>query len=147
MLLVTAMMAALMAQPSGSRTKPLEEGYRFELNEERVIGFFRKTKLLVGTFDEDGEFHQITSVTAQPITDGISGIRYSGPKFQLICAEYQAEKCSVYELRSARLIPGMYRPEGLFVPELGGKIIDFKDYNYSDKAIPIWNLPGKFVKR
>jgi hypothetical protein len=41
----------------------------------------------------------------------------------------------------------MYSPDGLFVPELGGKIIDFMDYKYSDQAIPIWNLPGKFVKR
>lgn len=138
-----ALAAALLAPPGGG--PPKADSYLFELDEKRVVGFFRKNLLVVGTFDKDGEFHRIVAVEAKPLADGLSGIRYSGPKYELICVDYQMEKCSVYELRSGRLIPGMYSPEGLFVPELGGKITDFKEYKYSDKAVPIWNLPGKFV--
>lgn len=49
-----------------------------------------------------------------------------------------------YEFRSGRLIPGTLNKEGDFVPELGGKIIDFKEYRYSKDAPYIYNLPGRF---
>src|SRR5262249_31747695 len=51
----------------------------------------------------------------------------------------------VYEFRSARLIPGDLDKNGNFIPTVGGRIIDFKDYRYGPKAAKIYNLPGKFV--
>jgi hypothetical protein len=53
----------------------------------------------------------------------------------------------VYEFRSGRLIPGDIDDDGNFIPTVGGKIIDFKDYRYGPKAPKIYNLPGKFVKK
>ncbi len=52
----------------------------------------------------------------------------------------------VYEYRSGRLIKGELDKEGNFLPDLPGKVIDFKDYRYSKTAIRIYNLPGSFVK-
>jgi hypothetical protein len=52
----------------------------------------------------------------------------------------------VYEFRSGRLIPGKVK-SGYFQPEVGKKVIAFEDYHYSEKAIEIYNLPGKFVKK
>jgi len=53
----------------------------------------------------------------------------------------------VYEFRSGRLIPGDIDDDGNFIPTIGGRITDFKDYRYTPKAPKIYNLPGKFVKK
>jgi hypothetical protein len=52
-----------------------------------------------------------------------------------------------YEYRSGRLIPGALDQKGNFVPDLGGKIISLEDYRPGSKAIRIYNLPGRFVKK
>ena len=36
--------------------------------------------------------------------------------------------------------------DGSFVPDVGSKITDFKDYSYRPGGIPIYNLPGRFVE-
>jgi internalin A len=56
-------------------------------------------------------------------------------------------KEDVYEYRSGRLVKGTLLENGTFVPELGGKVIDFKDYHYAKDAPRIYNLPGRFVKK
>ena len=53
----------------------------------------------------------------------------------------------VYEFRSGRLIPGDIDEKSNFVPTLGGRIVDFKDYRYSPSAPKIYNLPGKFARK
>jgi len=47
----------------------------------------------------------------------------------------------VYEFRSGRLIKGTLQKTGNFVPELGSKIMDFKDYDPLGRR-RIYNLPG-----
>jgi hypothetical protein len=51
----------------------------------------------------------------------------------------------LYELRSGRLVPGTFDDEGMFVPEIGGKVINFAEYRYTPTAPKIWNLPGHFL--
>src|SRR5205823_14564030 len=53
----------------------------------------------------------------------------------------------VYEYRSGRLIKGILDAQGNFVPDLGSKVIDFRDYRYNERAIRIYNLPGRFAVR
>lgn len=48
----------------------------------------------------------------------------------------------VYEYRSGRLIKGTLHKTGNFVPELGSKILDFKEYNPATDNRRIYNLPG-----
>jgi hypothetical protein len=47
----------------------------------------------------------------------------------------------VYEFRSGRLIKGTLQKTGNFDPELGSKILDFKDYDPLSRR-RIYNLPG-----
>jgi len=54
---------------------------------------------------------------------------------------------NVYEFRSGRLIKGEINAKGYFIPEIGAKVIDFKDYHYRKDGPRIWNLPGRFEKR
>lgn len=51
-----------------------------------------------------------------------------------------------YEYRHGKLIPGVLRGYD-FVPQLGGKVIEFSEYQYSPKSSPIYNLPGEFVPK
>ena len=120
--------------------------YKFDLDEARRVGISRGTKILIGTIDRHGEFNQDQSIEMMKVPDSeIATFKYSGPKFVMIATDYQSEKAGVYELRSGRLIPGMFGENGLFVPDLDGKIIKFEEYVFSERARPIWNLPGKFV--
>lgn len=53
----------------------------------------------------------------------------------------------VYEYRSGRLIKGTLHKTGNFVPEIGSKVLDFKDYDPSlAKGNRIYNLPGVLRK-
>ncbi len=58
---------------------------------------------------------------------------------------------SVYELRCGRLIPGFLhelgKEEWLFVPDIGGTIIDAGEYlkTYQPWSRRIYNLPGRFI--
>ena len=61
---------------------------------------------------------------------------------------------TVYEYRSGALVRGRIDDRLNFVPEVGSKVIDFKDYRYGPKdskyapdPLPIWNLPGAFQKK
>ncbi len=54
---------------------------------------------------------------------------------------------NVYEFRSGRLIKGELNWNGYFIPEIGSKVLDFKDYHYRPDGPRIWNLPGRFEKR
>jgi hypothetical protein len=44
-------------------------------------------------------------------------------------------------------VPGAIDKDFNFIPTVGAKVIDFKDYVYSPKAPKIYNLPGKFVRK
>jgi hypothetical protein len=57
-----------------------------------------------------------------------------------------AEKEDVYEYRSRRLIKGTLEKTGNFVPEVGSKVIDFKDFDPLAERRRIYNLPGVLRK-
>ena len=61
-----------------------------------------------------------------------------GPKVE---GQKATDPEEVYEFRSGRLIKGMLQESGNFIPELGSKIIDFKDY-VPNRQPRIYNLPG-----
>jgi len=49
-----------------------------------------------------------------------------------------------FEYRSGVLVPGTFGADYNFIPEVGGRIVRFADYEYSLLAPPIYNLPGYF---
>jgi hypothetical protein len=53
----------------------------------------------------------------------------------------------VYEYRSGRLLKGVLLKSGTFVPELGSKVLDLKDYEPEWNARRIYNLPGHLRKK
>jgi hypothetical protein len=54
---------------------------------------------------------------------------------------------SAYEYRSGRLLQGVLRKSGTFVPDLGSRVLDFKDYVPGKQALRIYNLPGRLEKK
>lgn len=55
----------------------------------------------------------------------------------------------VYEYRSGRIIKGVLHDTGTFVPEVGSKVLDFKDYPVNEAGPPglrVYNLPGVLRK-
>jgi hypothetical protein len=113
------------------------ERYVFVENPDRTVDIYRGKWLLTGKLDKNGDFIQENRFSrsggsAKPTPPNV--INFPGTKPR-----------KAYEFRSGMLVPGELQPDGHFVPEAGGKIIRFTDYQYTPTAIPIWNLPGVFV--
>lgn len=90
----------------------------------------------LGTLDAKGTF--IPDMSTINSKFGLIG----GPS-KLIEAKTPNEK--IYEYRTGILVPMYINDKNKLIPEVGGKIIDFKDYKYSPTARRIYNLPGRFV--
>jgi hypothetical protein len=56
-----------------------------------------------------------------------------------------AEKEDVYEYRSGRLLKGTLNKSGNFAPEVGSKVLDFKEYGQDRVSRRIYNLPGRLL--
>ncbi|HSQ58725.1 MAG TPA: hypothetical protein VLM40_23590 [Gemmata sp.] len=138
-LFLFATLAIPMSDPP-ALSDPPKGRYVFVQNTDRWVGVVRGNWHLVGKFDANGEFLQDMKLKkGQSYSAGI-------PPHGIINSSGHATLSrKVYELRSGVLVPGEILPDGSFVPETGGKIIPFKDYNYSPTATPIWNLPGAFL--
>lgn len=139
----------LLMQPlTGLIHRLATDKYEYQEDLKRKVGFFRGEDIVIGTFDRDGGFHQ--SGTVKPLKiDGESSSLYVLRSVDFMDASMvlQYRQAKVFELRSGMLIPGQFAKNGLFVPEDKGKIIKFADYTYNELARPIWNLPGKYVKK
>jgi hypothetical protein len=98
--------------------------------------------LLEGKLDAAGNF--IQDPRAMVLKAGSA--RTGGPLEIINCRAPGREH--VFEFRSGRLIKGELDKEGNFVPDLGSKVLDFKDYQYKKKdPIYIYNLPGYFKEK
>ncbi|HEV3235770.1 MAG TPA: hypothetical protein VGZ25_02210 [Gemmataceae bacterium] len=113
--------------------------YEFVKDTDRWVMVIQGETESIGTLDEAGNF--------KPDKDWLQmerGIPLSRAPNHKIINGVQEE---VYEYRSGRLVAGEIDKDGNFIPTLGTKVIDFKDYVYSPKARKIYNLPGKFVRK
>jgi hypothetical protein len=117
---------------------PPKGRYVFFENTDRWVAVIRGEYELIGKLDKNGEFiHEIKLEAGAATSAGIPpAALLNGPR---------PAPTKAYEFRSGVLIPGEMQKDGRFVPEVGGKIIPFKDYTYTPTAPPIWNLPGVFV--
>jgi hypothetical protein len=136
---------AMVVTGKAAASDPPKEKYVFFEYTDRWVCVFQGEWELIGKLDRNGDFiHEHKRKAGQPASAG------TRPGEVIINATGSLTKPrKVYEFRSGMLIPGELRPgrfaAGPFVPEAGGKIIPFKDYEYSPTATPIWNLPGVFV--
>ena len=140
---------ALMMQPLAALVHRLAtDRYEFQEDVKRKVGFFKGEQIVIGTFDQTGEFHQ-SGIVKPVMLDGELGSVYILRRvtYEDTVRVLQYRQAKVFELRSGMLIPGQFAKNGLFVPENGATISKFADYSYSELARPIWNLPGKYVKK
>ena len=121
-LMILALAGTLLSQVPAAPAPP-PEPYVFVPDVSRLVGIYRGDLLLVGRLDAAGNFLQTERYK-----------RGEAPK-------------RAYEYRSEMLFRGVLDAEGHFVPEAGSKIIRFQEYKYDPDGPPIWNLPGRFVKR
>jgi hypothetical protein len=115
---------------------PPEPEYVFVPDTARKVGFYRRQVEYIGTLDADGNFREEVRIAIDqrgPIMHGtFTPIGKWGP---------------AYEYRTGRLVKGVINSDGVFVPDPNAPVILFRDYRYDSAAIPIWNLPGYFMRR
>ena len=116
---------------------PMPTEYEFVPDTDPLFRLSRIGYFAIGKLDEAGNF--IPDPRWADVTHAGSGIPFT----QLL----NGPPGPAYEYRSGRLIPGELDKKGNFIPEIGGKIIPLEDYRPGPKAIRIYNLPGRFVKK
>ncbi len=134
----TLLLCLVGAQISSSESKK----YEYVEDTSRGIGVERHQMLLLGKLDAAGNFNQ--DPRAQVFK---AGTKLTGGAFEIINSRGPGRE-HVYEFRSGRLIKGELDKEGNFVPDLGSKVLDFKDYRFKKKdPVYIYNLPGYFKEK
>lgn len=117
----------------------------YEFKSDYSVEYMRKINraMYFGNLDQHGNF--VPSQDSQPIDLSNGGPKSFSDRLNPLLMTFSAKE-QVYEFRSHRLIPGMiYKAE--FVPDIGGKVIEFREYRFSPEARRIYNLPGKFVDK
>ncbi len=109
--------------------------YEFIPEPNRLVNWQIGKRDCYGRIDADGNFMPDFSRDGKPI---------SGPGWLLLGVK---DGQFLYEYRSGRLVPMVYQRERGVIPEIGGKIIDFKNYKYSPTSRHIYNLPGRFQEK
>jgi len=117
------------------------DDYVFVPDTDRWVEVFHDKTTSLGHLDAAGNFLPLPEWLNHPRGEARSVIARRPEMLN-----YQPEK-NVYEFRSGRLIKGQIDAKGYFIPEIGSKVIDFKDYHYRPDGPRIWNLPGRFEKR
>ena len=97
---------------------------------------FRLRVQYYGKLDADGNFHEELR-----IGDG------QGGSFQIGTVTPIGNRGPAYEYRAGRLVKGVIDDDGAFVPDPNAPVTHFINYKYSPGAVPIWNLPGSFMRR
>jgi hypothetical protein len=122
--------------PPVARTEPAVE-YEFVLELDRYVMMTRGPARSVGKLDAAGNF----------VPDGrwlnVRGKVSGAPPYALITGRAGP----AYEYRSGRLVKGRLDGDGNFVPELGSVVVPLRAYDPGPGAVPIYNLPGRFVKK
>jgi hypothetical protein len=128
--------------------------YVFVLDLRPTVGMRYGNKVYLGQLGEQGTFYEVrTQEPYQHPSAPSSGIntarsRELMKRYPIINVSRNSDDPErVYEYRCGRLIAGEVDGGGPFIPEIGGKIIAFADYKYSETATRIYNLPGYFMRR
>lgn len=134
--------------PAGWKLLPLWEATpgKRDLWHVRVIGNVAE----FGHLDNTGEFipdYGLPIVSRDGLLGTVKFHPAGVPRYYTLPLLHgpKNESEQVYEFRSGRLIKGALHSSGNFVPELGSKVMDFKDYE-PDLPRRIYNLPGTLKK-
>lgn len=132
--------------PPGWSLMPFDKAYNQQLPDGdpfvvRLAGAVAE----LGHLDPCGEFSPdyrvpVMRVDAAPTTATLFGAPGNKWRFRYN-VPVAKEPESVCEFRSGRVLTGVLRPDGLFVPEVGSEVIAFSKYDPAS-APRIYNLPG-----
>jgi hypothetical protein len=122
--------------PPVARTEPPVE-YEFVPDLDRYVMMTRGPAQSVGKLDAAGNF--VPDRRWLNVRGKVSG----APPYTLITGAAGP----AYEYRSGRLVKGRLDEDGNFVPQLGSVVIPLRAYDPGPGAAPIYNLPGRFVKK
>jgi hypothetical protein len=117
---------------------PAQEEYVFVPGMKGPVALLHDGNVIPGWVDSVGTF---TSDPKYPPWK--AGASTTGRFFRII----NGDPGTAYEYRSGRLILGEIDQKGNFVPGLGTKVIAFEQYKPGGNAPPIYNLPGRWVKK
>ncbi|HEY8505422.1 MAG TPA: hypothetical protein VIL46_12635 [Gemmataceae bacterium] len=117
---------------------PPEGRYVFVRDTDRWVGVILGEWRFIGKLDKNGDLLPQIKLKA-------SGAYSAGIPLHTRLNRLRPAPAKAYEFRSGVLVPGELQKDGRFVPEAGGTIIPFEDYEYREGATPIWNLPGVFL--
>jgi hypothetical protein len=142
MALIPMVAAALLAGA------PAPPAYLFVLDTDRRVGFYRDGLEHIGTLDAGGGFHETET---EDVSRGGSVLnKRVGPQWvpAHLSGPYKHLKHSgsVFELRGEMLIRGTRDRNSAFTPDQNVPPARFEDYLPGPEAVPIWNLPGEFVR-
>jgi hypothetical protein len=115
---------------------PPEPEYVFIPDTARRVVIFRQQMSFFGTLDTDGNFHEELRI----------GFEKSG-SFQKGTCTPIGRRGPAYEYRAGKLVKGVIGTDGMFVPDPNAPVTHFINYKYSPDAVPIWNLPGYFMRK
>jgi hypothetical protein len=113
--------------------------YIYQPQKGILVTGFVGDKYYQGVIASDGSF--VPDLQKSPGLLGQTGSDFLAPHYRIAAKPNER----VYEYRSGYLIPMVFVNKYELIPEVGGIIIDFKDYHYSPTARRIYNLPGRFV--
>jgi len=141
-LIVALMFLAVAFQTPAAKptNSPPADEYEFVPDPSQWVMVLQNAYESIGKLDAAGNFLPDERWLRRPQ----GSFYFSTPPVRLI---NPPERKGVYEFRSGRLMKGDFDKGGNFIPEVGSKVIDFKDYHYSKTAPVIYNLPGRFVKK
>lgn len=138
-LLAGAALMCLVTADSAAIAQEEEKEYDYRENLNRLVGVGSSEGIYLGYLDANGNFAPKPGV--RPL-----GAAAAAPAWEEL-GPFPPSGKPAYEFRSRRLIRGSFDAHGVFVPEIGSEIVSFDKYRYSKNAIPIYNLPGRFVER
>lgn len=98
----------------------------------------------VGMIDKNGDFQPNLHDLERAIEAHNQGVPRAGSWPPDLLHSLKPDE-KLFEYRKGYLVPMVNDKNRGLIPEAGGKIIEFKDYEYSPTARRIYNLPGRFV--
>jgi hypothetical protein len=144
LLVVLASFVCFGVAAAPDTAKPLSE-HEYQEDLDAKVWHQQRGRRFIGYLDAAGNFYP------DPKRIPNNGYRleaaWFGESARWTNAPFRDPEETVYEYRSGRLIKGVMKKNGDFVPDFGSTVIPFADYKYSKTASRIYNLPGRFVEK
>jgi hypothetical protein len=113
------------------------------------VAHVRDEQMELGHLNDQGDFVPDYGLPPFPLTMPVKPAREVAkpPLWYYNLPVEGADGESAYEYRSGRLLVGILKKNGTFVPDLDSRVLDFKEYVPGAQAVRIYNLPGRLERK